>query len=313
MLTVPESFVPDLLSRLTNGWGHRVAVKRDELDLDGHFDLAADDFPAHLVPVLALPGAGTLDPEARSRILSATWISYNAKTSAIEDEIILPACRLLLEDRIPARRDAVAISAIHQTIIDEHYHILMCHNAVGVTRRRRGMADVVFDPAGWAVVEGLNERRAGHLGIDRDLIDLAFALAAETTISGFLSTISSSSDIQPMNRITADLHRRDENGHAVIFREMVRSLYRELDPGQRDLFDDALVCGVEAFCRPDCGPWVVVAAAGELCITADQLGARSSCRSAPPSRDMAPLHHLLHDLGLTEKLGPALGLTTTRG
>ncbi|WP_394620643.1 diiron oxygenase [Lentzea sp. JNUCC 0626] len=294
-------FERDLLVQLTERWGKRVAVKKDELDLDGHFDPSLPDFPEHLVPVLALPGAEKLDRDARERILSAAWIAYNAKTAAIEDEIILPACRLMLQERIPVRRDDVAVDALHQTIIDEHYHILMCHNAVGVTRRRRDMADVRFSPGVWSVVQGREAARAGLSGFDRDVVDIAFSLAAETTISGFLSTLSTAQDIQPMNRITTDMHRRDESGHAVVFRELCGSLYRSLDGTQKQMFREALVDGLTAFRSADLEPWVTVAAQGGFEIGTDQLREWAAARPVP-KRDTGPLQLLLDDLGISHDL-----------
>ncbi|MEU3520591.1 diiron oxygenase [Streptomyces sp. NPDC006654] len=291
----------DLLVQLTRRWGKRVAVKKDELDLDGHFDTALPDFPEHLVPVLFLPGVHRLDREARERILSAAWISYNAKTAAIEDEIILPACRLMLQERIPVRRDDVAVDALHQTIIDEHYHILMCHNAVGVTRRRRDLADLRFAPDVWSVVQGRDAVRAGLSGFDRDIVDIAFSLAAETTISGFLSALATAQEIQPMNRITTDLHRRDEGGHAVVFRELCGSLYRNLDGAQQRMFREALVDGLTAFRSADLEPWVTVAAQGGLEIDTGQLREWAASRPVP-ARDTGPLQLLLDDLGIGHDL-----------
>lgn len=305
----PSTLERDLLTRLAARWGKWVAVKQEELDLDGHFDLNMPDFPAHLVPVLDLPGREPLEHEAQERILSAAWISYNAKTAALENEIILPACRLMLENRIPVRRDDAATSALHQTIIDEHYHILMCHNAVGVTRRRRDLVDLRFDPSTWSVVRALEGAREGLTGTSRDLVEIAFALAAETTINTFLSTISSALDIQPMNRMTVELHRRDESAHAVVFRQLVGSLYRELDRDQRELFKAALVDGLDGFRAPDFDPWVAVAEAGGVSTAADELAALAGSRPAAP-RDLAPLEILLNDLGLTDELAPALGLAT---
>lgn len=295
------NFERDLLAQLTQRWSKRVAVKKDELDLDGHFDASLPDFPEHLVPVLALPGAEKLDRDARGRILSAAWIAYNAKTKAIEDEIILPACRLMLHDRIPVRRDDVAVDALHQTIIDEHYHILMCHNAVAVTRRRRDMADVRFAPSIWSVVQGRETARAGLSGFDRDIVDIAFSLAAETTISGFLSTLSTAQDIQPMNRITTDMHRRDESGHAVVFRELCGSLYRNLDSGQQQMFREALMEGLTAFRLPDPESWAAVAAQGGFEIGTEQLLEQTETGPAP-KRDNGPLNLLLDDLGISRDL-----------
>ncbi|MFJ7213443.1 diiron oxygenase [Amycolatopsis sp. NPDC098790] len=299
--TERPAFERDLLGELARRWGRRVAVKKDELDLDGHFDAGMPDFPEHLVPVLDLPGAEKLDHDDRRRILAASWIAYNAKTAAIEDEVILPACRLMLTGRLPVRGDDNAVAALHQTIIDEHYHILMCHNAVGVTRRRRDLEDLEFDPKGWSVVRGLEEARAGTSGFERDLVEIAFSLAAETTISGFLSTLASAEDIQPMNRITTDLHRRDESGHAVVFRELCGSLYRGLDAPDQALFRDALVRGLTAFRAADFEPWVLVAAEGGLGIGPDDLAAWAANRPAP-ARDTGPLQLLLNDLGISNDL-----------
>ncbi|MET9558123.1 diiron oxygenase [Streptomyces sp. NPDC006645] len=297
---VPE-YERDLLVQLTLRWGKRVAVKKDELDLDGHFDAGLPDFPEHLVPVLGLPGADRLDRDARERVLSASWIAYNAKTAAIEDEIILPACRLMLQDRIPVRRDDVAVDALHQTIIDEHYHILMCHNAVGVTRRRRDLADLRFAPDVWSVVRGRDAVRAGLSGFDRDIVDIAFSLAAETTISGFLSALATAQEIQPMNRITTDLHRRDESGHAVVFRELCGSLYRNLDGAQQSAFREALVTGLTAFRSADLDSWVTVAAQGGFEIDTGQLSEWAASRPVP-ARDTGPLQLLLDDLGIRHDL-----------
>jgi hypothetical protein len=207
----------------------------------------------------------------------------------------------MLTDRIPVRRDDAAVSALHQTIIDEHYHILMCHNAVGVTRRRRDLPDVRFAPDVWSVVQGRETARAGLSGFDRDIVDIAFSLAAETTISGFLSALSTAQDIQPMNRITTDLHRRDESGHAVVFRELCGSLYRNLDTSQRQMFRDALVDGLTAFRSADFDPWVTVAAQGGFEIEPGQLREWAASRPVP-KRDTGPLQLLLDDLGISHDL-----------
>jgi P-aminobenzoate N-oxygenase AurF len=295
----PE-FEGDLLAQLAARWGRRAVIKQDELDLDGHYDPGLPDFPDRLVPVLALPGAGSLDDAARRQILAAAWISYNAKTAAVEDKVVLPACRLMLDPRVPVRHDPFAAAALQQTIIDEHYHILMCENAVGVTRRRRGLQELDFDPHGWEVVRGLDKFLAGQTDSARDLARVGFALAAETTISGYLSTLATATDIQPMNRITTDLHRRDESRHAVIFRELACSLYNGLGPADRELFTDALAAGLAAFYAPDLDPWVHVAKAGGFPVEAGQLAGLAAAK--PAVRDNRTLQALLLDLGISETL-----------
>jgi hypothetical protein len=296
----PE-FERDLLARLAARWGRRAVVKKDELDLDEHYDPDLPDFPAQLVPALELPGAESLDDTARRQILAAAWICYNAKTAAVEDKVVLPACRLMLEAPIPVRHDQPATTALQQTIIDEHYHILMCDNAVSVTRRRRGLQELDFDPHGWAVVQGLEQCLNGLAGPAHDLARIGFALAAETTISGYLSALATALDIQPMNRITTDLHRRDESGHAVIFRELACSLYHGLAPADRELFANALATGLAAFYAPDFDPWVLVARAGGFEIHPGQLAERAAAKPVP-SRDTRTLQSLLRDLGISEAL-----------
>jgi alpha-N-dichloroacetyl-p-aminophenylserinol N-oxygenase len=301
----PPDFERDLLAKLTARWGERVAVKQDELDLDGHFDPRLPDFPDHLVPILHLPGENTLDSEARQQILSAAWIAYNQKTSAIENEIILPAVRLMLDDSIPVRKDDIAVAALHQTIIDEHYHILMCQNAAGVTRRRRNLAGLSFNSRGWSTVRGLHHYRTNLTGTERDLVEIAYALAAETTINLLFTDLATDFNIQPMNRITVDMHRRDESGHAVVFRELAGPLYRALAVGERELFKAALLQGLVDFQAPDFAPWAAVAGAGGLDVSAEQVATITSTKPPRP-RDTGPLQVLLADLDLTEDLGAAL-------
>jgi len=298
------AFERDLLGQLVARWGKRVAVKQDELDLDGHFDPALADFPEHLLPARLRAELPTMDVEAKQRMLGAAWIAYNDKTGAIENEIILPACRLMLADDIPVRKDDVTTAALHQTIIDEHYHILMCQNAAGVSKRRRDLGHLTFDPRGWATVRGLHRYRADLSRHRRQLVDIAFALAAETTINLLFTDLAGTFDYQPMNRITVDMHRRDESGHTVVFRELARPLHQDLDAGDRDLFQDALLRGLIEFRAPDFDPWVTVAAEGGLTLEAAEIAA--SAPKIPPPRDVGPLRALFTDLGLTNVLGGAL-------
>jgi hypothetical protein len=107
-----------------------------------------------------------------------------------------------------------------------------------------------------------------------------------------------------MNRITTDLHRRDESGHAVIFRELACSLYSNLAPADRDLFRDALAAGLAAFRAPDFDPWVPVARAGGFDVEARQLVELAAGKPAS-ARDTGPLRLLLRDLGIS---GDLIGL-----
>jgi alpha-N-dichloroacetyl-p-aminophenylserinol N-oxygenase len=105
----------------------------------------------------------------------------------------------------------------------------------------------------------------------------------------------------PMNRITTDLHRRDESGHAVIFRELACSLYLSLGPAERELFTDALAAGLTAFYALDFDPWVPVAQAGGFDIEAGQIADLMSSRPTP-ARDTGTLQQLLRQLGIREEL-----------
>jgi alpha-N-dichloroacetyl-p-aminophenylserinol N-oxygenase len=295
----PSAMERDLLVQLTSRWAGRVAVKRDELDLDGHFDALLPDFPAHLSPPGRTPRFAAADPQAQQLTLAASWIAYNAKTSAVEEEIILPACRLLLEGQLPGRQDDLARTALHQTVIDEHYHVLMCMNAASVTRRRREIAGLEFDPGAWSVVRALRARRAEAPAGHADLVSLAFALAAESTINAFLLTVSQDRTIQPMNRMTVELHRQDESGHAAVFRDLGVHVHRKLDPEQREFFEHALRDGVAAFGSADHEAWARVAAVGGLGLSAAEL-ADGAALVAPLPRDTGPLRQLLADLDIPE-------------
>jgi hypothetical protein len=286
----------DLLARLTDRWAGRVTVKRDELDLDGHFDPELPDFPVELVPLARLGEYAAADREARYRVLAAAWIGYNAKTSAVEQEIILPACRMMLQERFPGRSDDITTRALHQTIIDEHYHVLMCLNAAGVTRRRRKLHELRFAADGWSVVRMIRKRQREVSAKEADLVSLAYSLAAETSISSFLSAVSPDAPIQPMNRLTVEFHRQDENGHAPIFRELVGAIYRELGREERSLFDEALMDGLRAFREPDDEPWRAIAAVGGLSLGEGELADLVAGSGPELPDDTGPWRTLLAEL-----------------
>ncbi len=306
----PPPFEDDLLANLTAKWASRVAVKQDELDLDGHFDPNLPDFPQHLVPVLNIPGQPHPEKDATQQILSAAWIAYNQKTAAIEQQIILPACWIILDALRPLQQQQVAASALHQTIIDEHYHILMCSNGAAVTSRRRGLPELEFDPVGWAAIRGLMDYQADSLPKDGDLIQVAFAVAAEMTINVLFDDIAFDHTIQPMNRLTVDLHRRDEGGHAQVFRRLVSPFYWRLGVDEREVFATALVKGLATFRAPDFEPWLAVANTGGMSLALEVLHERAAAPAKP--RGIAPLRALARELELTDEVLTALDMTVSR-
>src|SRR5438270_9704863 len=108
-----EAIAADLLANLAARWNKRVAVKMDEPDMDGHFDPDSPDFPLHLLPFCKMPEYDALDQDKKMAILGAAWIAYNAKTAAVEEEVILPACRAMIDGRVTVTPDDAVFATLH--------------------------------------------------------------------------------------------------------------------------------------------------------------------------------------------------------
>lgn len=164
-------------------------------------------------------------------MLAGGWIMYNEKTIYIEDEVINPACRILLRGELPGVSDSHVKEVIAQTLVDEQFHILMCLEVCNSARERHTLQSLKLPkPRLIERVEQAIHDASTHEEVA--LVKMAYALVAEMTINIYLKALSDDTTIQPLNRINTDMHRRDEAAHSTIFRELGISIYRGLNGGQ---------------------------------------------------------------------------------
>jgi hypothetical protein len=245
-----------VIARLAGNWTRRAAVKRDEPDLDALFEADRPDFPEHLLPFHDHPLYLKLPRGRRDRMLAWGWVSFNKNVMDIEQQVVNPAFRLLAEGAFDTGLPETMPQAVVQAMVDEQYHTLMHLNASAVTRRRRGwrMPDAVL-PLGHKAHVNEMRKAAAEQPWQRELSMLAFATVAEVSINAYLDLIADDEEIQPVNRVTAELHNRDEYCHASIIADVATAAWARFDGERRRFFLDALADGLAAFAANDFRTW----------------------------------------------------------
>ncbi|TQF68472.1 diiron oxygenase [Rhodococcus spelaei] len=263
---LPE-FDPDdpvesaVIGGLVRSWPHRATVRRSEPDLDEVFESAKADFAEELIPFRDHPVYLGLDESTRDCIRAWAWIAYNKNVVDIEQHVVNPGFQLLLEDSLRTGLGDTARSSVVQAMVDEQYHTLMHLNASALTRRRRP----------WRLTERTLpvsltvRRRRDAVARQEDprsaaLVTLAFTTVAETSIGAYLGLIADDETVQPVNKATVALHRRDERAHAAVTSELVALVYDRLRPDDRRILLAGMADGVAAFTAADYAVWSAILA-----------------------------------------------------
>jgi hypothetical protein len=291
-----------VIDRLASSWDQRVAVRQERLDLSQYCDDGIPDFPSALVPFWDDAQFARQEPIAKLRFLGAAWIAYNEKAIYMEDEIVQPLCSLLLKNALPGVADPQVKQVLAQIQVDEQFHILMCLEICNVARTRHrleayGMPEPLLGLRMKARLAASADAR------EQTLVRLAYAVVAETAIHAYLKQISSDMTIQPLNRINTDLHRRDESAHGAAFLEITRSVYKNLDQGERTLFQGCMTQALNAYAEMDLSMWSSI-------LDHLQIDGRAAIlqRLAPvlnnkrPSKDYTYLVGLLDELGIRDDI-----------
>jgi len=293
-----------VVASLMRSWPRRAAVKKPAPDLDDLFDEQHTDFPEVMLPFHTHPRYRALDDTRRARLRAWGWIAYNKNVVDIEQHVVNPGFALLTGDRFGLGLSDTTVVAVMQAMVDEQYHTLMHHQANLLTRRRRGwpLPDAVL-PACRTVRD---QRRAVAEAPDSRavaLVQLAFTTVAETSISAYLGLLTGDPDLQPVNRATVAVHRRDELCHASLTGELLPVLLTALDDRDRVRLLDALAGAVAAFTGPDLDTWAAIVAheqvpGGEqmLADTAEALA------DSPVVQDCSAVLRLCAAVGLGDEL-----------
>ena len=286
----------DVLQRLCTSWGTRVAVKQP--DLDSTYDLQKPDYPEHLLPFKTHPSYENLDDATKQRVLAGGWIAYNEKTIAVEESIINPACALLMHQTFPGTSAEWAPIAMAQTMVDEQYHILMCLNACRLSRRQRKLDGLQLPMPGIVSLQRTYLEGA-TAEWQQPIVQLAFATIAEMTINAYLLLLSSDTTIQPLHRITTDLHRRDEAAHHALFRQIVKSVFLGMNQHQQNYFVEILPHGLRAFASAEFHGWRALLEA---------LGIKDAAMIIEDCKDLPANSALVRDYGGLKGLATELGI-----
>lgn len=279
-----------ILENLANSWRNRVWVNKEKLHLDQAYDETYPDFPIELLSYKDHDLITSLSDYEKRKLLSATWISYVTKTIDVENAIIKPACQLIIDEAFDIDEPLLAKRLMSQTIVDEQFHILMTLEACTVSRQRYGFQNLHFpEPSVISVAKNLKNNADSQW--KKDTISLAFASVAEMAANAFLKLLSEDSSIQPMNRITTQMHKEDEESHSEIFVHIVSSIYKKMNIEQQKYFKTYLNLAMDAFNAPDTGFTKAVLEAAEV---KDIEAVIEYSKNAPKNEKMARNYQQFH-------------------
>ncbi|MGW5322655.1 AurF N-oxygenase family protein [Rhodococcus pyridinivorans] len=293
-----------VIAGLTRSWPRRAAVKKPEVDLDALFEADRADYPEQMLPFAEHPRYLALDEQQQARLRAWAWIAYNKSVVDIEQHVVNPGFALITEDAFGIGPSDTVVTGVLQAMVDEQYHTLMHQQANVLTRRRRGWAlkESVLPPC-----PTVREHRAAvaHAETPRDaaLVQLAFTTVAETSISAYLALLTTDSELQPVNRATVAVHRRDELCHASLAGELLTAVLTELDDTDRVRLLDALGTAVAAFTGSDTSTWAAIIA-HENIPGGDELVADTIAvtEGRPVVQDCSAIRRLCAGLELGEEL-----------
>jgi hypothetical protein len=292
----------DRIERLRESWLVRANVRKTGPDLILDYDDGKPDFLTELLPFRDHPLFTKAPEPFKQAALSCGWIAYNEKTVAIESKIVSPACMHLIDNEVAGfprhrYRDAVA-----QALVDESFHILLVVQATNVTRRRRRLAELTL-PA-FELVGSMQRHQENHPERwKKILVQLATAVVSEVMVSDYLRLLSGAADIQPLNRITTEIHRRDESAHNGLFKSLGAVIYHGLSRREREFFVESLARPSYWFASPELDVWEAMLRQinfpGAETIIAD---CRAQRRADGARLDLSTLETLFADLGVENSM-----------
>ncbi len=244
----------DRIERLTDSWPTRANVRKTGPDLTLDYDPSKPDFLTELLPFYDHPLFASAPEPYRQAALSCGWIAYNEKTVAIESKIVSPACMHLIDGDLVGFPRHQYRPAVSQALVDESYHVLLVVQANNVTRQRRGLHDMTVPS--FELVSHMQRQQDKHPERwKKILIQLATAVVSEVLVSEYLRLLSDAPGIQPLNRITTEIHRRDEAAHNGLFKSLGAVIYHGLSRKEKEFFVEALTQPSIWFASPELDVW----------------------------------------------------------
>jgi hypothetical protein len=289
-----------VLKNVSASWPNRAAVKNDELDVDAIYDDALPDFLIDLIPFRDHPAFIKAPEQLKQKVLSCGWLAYNEKTIAVETKVISPACMHIIHGEVPGVTHELCREVMTQTFVDEAYHTLLLVNACRVTRQRRGLEQLKIPQ--FNLILNMQACQAQYSEYSKKmLVALVCATVSEVSISDYLKLLSSDSSIQPLNMITTEIHRKDENAHSGVFRQIGQMIYNGLSPTEREFFVQMMPKPLAWFASLELDVWQSMLKQIEF-PNADSM--ISDCRNEHDhdltTRDFSALTEMANNLGIKE-------------
>lgn len=292
----------DRIERLTESWSSRANVRKTGPDLTLDYDPRKPDFLPELLPFHDHPLYQKAPEEFKQAVLSCGWIAYNEKTVAIESKIVSPACMHLIDGEVPGFPRHRYRSSVAQALTDEAFHVLLVVQATGVTRQRRRLEELTLPS--FELVRSMQQLQEKHPEEwKKILIQLATSVVSEVMVSEYLSRLSNAFNIQPLNRITTEIHRRDESAHNGLFKSLGAVIYHGLSAREREFFVSALSMPSLWFASPELDVWEAMLKQIGF-PDAERLIAdcRAQRRTKDIHLDLSTLETLFADLGVENAL-----------
>ncbi len=298
----------DRIGRWTATWELRAAVKKNEPE-QLVYDSRIPDFLPELLPFHDHPDFVNAPERYRAAALSCAWVAYNEKTVAVESKIVSPACAHLIDREVSGVSDHRVREAVSQALVDESYHTLLVVKATELTRKLRRLPE--FRLPQFQIVSRLQRAKAAHPeSWKKILIQLATAVVSEILVSDYLRLLSRATQIQPLNRITTEIHRADEAAHNGLFKCLGTMIYHALAQEEKEFFVHALTEPAGWFASPELDVWQAMLNQIEFPY-ADRI--IRDCRLTQNDRevhvDLTTLEVLFCDLGVDEELRNQLAAT----
>lgn len=249
-----------LLQKMAENWHQRAQVaqvkhKVEQLNQpQWRFDPNKDDFRIDLLPFKHHPDFQQAPVEVKQKILSCGWLAYNEKTVEIESKIISPACNHIIYQEVPGVEDGISQQIASDTLVDEAYHIQLVISACQVTRQQRNLHKLKL-PSFALTTNMYREQSYYAEPWQKILIQVATAIVSEVFISDYLELLAHDREIQPLNQMTVETHRRDEMAHGSIFKNLTKCIYSQLNSTQKEFFVNVLPKPVRWFANTELVVW----------------------------------------------------------
>ncbi len=228
-----------LLSRISQVWEKRSEVKKKELNAALLLDDSRPDFRIDLLPFKDHPAFLASSQETKDKILSCGWLMYNWKTIGVELKVVNPVCEDIIYHRYPGVTESAIQEVATDVLVDESYHVQLVTKAGVITSKQRGLQPLK-SPEFNLILGMRREQDLYQEEWQKMLVKLATSVVSEVFVSDYLKLLSTDKTIQPFNRAVVEAHRRDEDAHSCIFKNLVQCIYSELTQEQKEFFIEIL-------------------------------------------------------------------------